>query len=60
MGVASTHEDIGLYKDVFEPALIDEIEHKGKLVHLKEGDVLLDIGQTIRQMPLLLVIFQKT
>lgn len=43
-----------IYKHVFEPALIGEIGAKGKFMTLKEGDVMLDIGQTIRVMPLIL------
>lgn len=43
-----------LYKDIFEPALIDEINKKGKRVHLKEGDIAIEIGQNIRTMPIIL------
>lgn len=43
-----------VYKGVFEPALLEEIENRGKPMWVKEGDVVLDIGQTIRTMPILL------
>ena len=43
-----------IYRDTFEPELIDEIIQRGKLVTAEEGDVILDIGQTVRTIPLLL------
>ncbi len=43
-----------LFKLSLEPDLIKEITEKGKLTTLKEGDTLLDIGQTVRIIPLLL------
>jgi CRP/FNR family transcriptional regulator len=42
------------FNDSLEPELLHEIEAKGKLVSLKEGSVLIDIGQTVRTIPLLL------
>ncbi|MBS1952458.1 MAG: Transcriptional regulator, Crp/Fnr family [Cytophagales bacterium] len=42
------------FKTIFEPELLREIESKAKIVSVKEGDVLLDIGQTVRIIPLLL------
>lgn len=42
------------FKHTFEPELLREIEQKGKVVSVKEGDVILDIGQTVRLIPLLL------
>lgn len=42
-----------LFKLSLEPALIKEITEKGKPMTLKEGDTLLDIGQTVRVIPLL-------
>lgn len=42
------------FKHTFEPELLSEIEQKGKIVSVKEGDVVLDIGQTVRLIPLLL------
>jgi CRP/FNR family transcriptional regulator len=41
------------FKHTFEPELLREIEQKGKNVSMKEGDVILDIGQTVRLIPLL-------
>lgn len=41
-------------KTTFEPELIHEIESKAKLVSTKEGDVILDIGQTVRVIPVLI------
>jgi CRP/FNR family transcriptional regulator len=38
----------------FEPALLAELEEKSMLMEVKCGDVLLNIGQTIRAVPLLL------
>lgn len=42
------------FKDIFEPALLQEIEAKANIVSVKEGDVILNIGQTVRVIPLLL------
>ncbi len=42
------------FKHTFEPELLREIEQKGKVVSVKEGDVILAIGQTVRLIPLLL------
>lgn len=41
-------------KDVFEPQLLAEIEQKAKHLSLKEGDVLLDIGQPVLYIPVIL------
>lgn len=41
------------FRHTFEPELLREIEQKGKIVSVKEGDVILDIGQTVRLIPLL-------
>lgn len=38
----------------FEPGLLKEMELKAKVVSAKEGAVILDIGQTVRSVPLLL------
>lgn len=42
------------FKLTFEPELLKEIEAKGKPAMVKEGDVIIDIGQTVRVIPLLL------
>lgn len=41
------------YGSIFEKALIAEIASVAKLVEFKEGDVLMDIGNYIKTMPLL-------
>lgn len=43
----------GAYGGIFEKALIEEITSVSKLVEFKEGDVLIDIGNYIKTMPLL-------
>jgi len=42
------------YSIIFEPELIKEIEKYGELVTLKKGDLLIDVGSKIKQVPLLL------
>lgn len=42
------------YGLLFEPALVDEIVEVSKLNHAKAGDVLMDYGNNIKSMPLLL------
>jgi CRP/FNR family transcriptional regulator, anaerobic regulatory protein len=42
------------FKDIFEPELLQEIESRGKQIKVKDGDVILDIGQTVLMFPLLL------
>jgi len=41
-------------RQIFEPALLREMESKAKIVSIKEGDVMLNIGQTVRVIPILL------
>ena len=41
------------YGYLFEPELLDEIQASGKLHHVKQGDMMMDIGQPIKAMPLL-------
>lgn len=47
----SIKERFGL---VFEKELLDEIEAKGTIVSAKAGTVILDVGQTVRTMPIIL------
>ncbi|MEM9868155.1 MAG: Crp/Fnr family transcriptional regulator, partial [Bacteroidota bacterium] len=47
----SFKKSFGVY---FEPALISEIEEVGKSVSFPAGDVIIDIGQYIKGMPLLI------
>ena len=42
------------YGAMFEPALIEEITHVAVMKEFNEGDVLIDFGQYIQKMPLLL------
>ncbi len=41
------------YGYLFEPELLDEIEQAGSLHQVKQGDLMMDIGQRIKAMPLL-------
>ena len=41
-------------KNSFEPELLKEMEAKAKTLTAKEGEVILEIGQTVRVIPLLL------
>ena len=41
------------FSGLFEPALLAELEQKSMIMEVKSGDVLLNVGQTIRAMPLL-------
>lgn len=41
------------FNSLFEPDLIREIESKAKVVKVKGGDVILDIGQTVRSIPII-------
>lgn len=45
---------INAYGHVFEPALISEIASVSQIVEFKAGDLLIEIGSYIRNMPLLL------
>jgi CRP/FNR family transcriptional regulator len=44
---------INKFSDFFESTLLAELEEKGMLMEVKSGDVMLNIGQTIRAVPLL-------
>ena len=39
---------------IFEPELLKEIEQKAKLMTIPEGTTILEIGQTVRIMPIVL------
>jgi CRP/FNR family transcriptional regulator len=41
-------------KDLFEPELIQEIRQHGRQLSVKTGDVVIDIGQAIKQSPIVL------
>lgn len=42
------------FKMVFEPELLDIIEKTGQLITVKSGDTIMDIGQIVRTMPLII------
>ncbi len=42
------------FKHIFEPELLKEFEDKAKHITVKEGDIILDIGQTVRVIPIVL------
>lgn len=42
------------FSQIFEDALIKELESKGKIIDVKAGEVILDVGQAVKQMPLIL------
>ena len=42
------------FKSVFEPDLLEDMEKRGTLVFVKAGDTILDIGQMVRTMPVIL------
>ena len=43
-----------IFNDVFEPALLKEMAEKGTIVNVAEGDTILNIGQIVRSIPVLL------
>jgi len=42
------------FKHIFEPELLKELKEKAKHISVKEGDIILDIGQTVRVIPIVL------
>ncbi|MBK7428454.1 MAG: Crp/Fnr family transcriptional regulator [Saprospiraceae bacterium] len=42
------------FKQIFESALISELESTGKEMSVKSGDIIMEIGQTVRFMPIIL------
>ena len=42
------------FKSVFEPDLLEELEKRGTFVFVNAGSTILDIGQTVRTMPVIL------
>jgi len=47
-------ELLATFSNYFEPALIDEILDEGRLMEIPAGETIMDIGQYIRSIPLLL------
>lgn len=45
---------IGIYSNYFEQPLIEEIQEVGKFMDVPAGETIMDIGQYIRHIPLLL------
>lgn len=41
------------FSEFFEPALLAELEEKSMIMEVKSGDIMLNIGQAIRAIPLL-------
>jgi len=41
------------FKVIFEPKLLEEFEQKATVVEVKEGEVILDYGQIVRNMPII-------
>lgn len=42
------------FKSVFEPELLEEMEKRGTPVFIGAGNTIIDIGQTVRTMPIIL------
>lgn len=42
------------FQDIFEPQLLTELRENSKSLTAKAGDVILDVGQTVKFMPLVL------
>ena len=42
------------FKDIFEPALLEEMESKTEIKTVKAGTAILDVGQIVRVMPVIL------
>lgn len=42
------------FKEIFEPALLEELESKASFMEVKAGHTILDIGQTVRVLPVVL------
>ena len=42
------------FKQIFEPELLKEFEQKAKPLSVKANDTILDIGQTVRVIPIVL------
>ncbi|MBS1764085.1 MAG: Crp/Fnr family transcriptional regulator [Bacteroidetes bacterium] len=47
-------EIVEKFKSVFEPELLSEIAAKARFIQVKEGNTILDIGQTVKIIPLLI------
>jgi len=43
-----------IFKDIFEPGLIRDIAKQGRLQSFNTGETIMDVGQTVRFMPIIL------
>lgn len=46
--------NLELFKTLFEPSLLKELEAKSQLVSVQSGDIIQDAGQIVRRMPIIL------
>jgi CRP/FNR family transcriptional regulator len=42
------------FSQLFEPDLLSELQNSSKVIHAKAGDTILDIGDTVRSMPIII------
>ncbi|HQV79176.1 MAG TPA: Crp/Fnr family transcriptional regulator [Chitinophagales bacterium] len=47
-------EILALFNEIFEPALIKELKSKSTFLTANAGDIILDYGDTVRQIPIIL------
>ncbi|MFN8285092.1 MAG: Crp/Fnr family transcriptional regulator [Chitinophagales bacterium] len=47
-------ELLNVFKETFEPALLKELETKSTAMHVNAGDTILDFGETVRVIPIIL------
>ena len=45
---------LDVFKEIFEPSLLKELHTKSNFVEAKAGDTILDIGETVRQIPIII------
>lgn len=46
--------DLQQFESLFEPELLREMEHVAQIIKAKEGETILELGQTVRVMPIVL------
>ena len=42
------------FNEIFEPELLEQLQAKAKYISVKAGEVIMDIGQLVRQMPIII------
>src|SRR5271170_7574311 len=52
--ISETSQYVSKFSQVFEPALLSELEAKAMLMQVSAGETMLNIGQTIRAVPLVI------